>query len=113
MSSHFAGLAIALRGPPLGLNGHRINRLPLPFCVPADHLRTDLMGIAAETALKAMKVIEEKIRDWTCNLDVENTMLNGLENLLYSVKGRYDLALKPAGMDGASCGWRSRGTCLS
>lgn len=62
--------------------------------------RTDLAAVAAETALKAMKVIEEKkIRDWTGNRDVENAMLNGLEDLLYGVKGRYDIALKPADMD--------------
>jgi type I restriction enzyme R subunit len=68
--------------------------------LPGAAERTDLAAIAAETALKAMKVIEEKkIRDWTGNRDVENAMLNGLEDLLYGVKGRYDLALKPADMD--------------
>ena len=62
--------------------------------------RSDLTAIAAETAMKAMKVIEErKIRDWTGNRDVENAMLNGLEDLLYGVKGRYDIPLKPADMD--------------
>jgi type I restriction enzyme R subunit len=62
--------------------------------------RDDLAAIAAETALKAMKVIEEKkIRDWTGNRDVENAMLNELEDLLYVVKGRYDIPIKPADMD--------------
>jgi type I restriction enzyme R subunit len=62
--------------------------------------RRDLAAVAAETALKAMKVIEErKIRDWTGNRDVENAMLNELEDLLYVVKGRYEIAFKPADMD--------------
>ncbi len=62
--------------------------------------RDDLAGIAAEAALKAMKVIEDrKIRDWTGNRDVENAMLNELEDLLYVVKGRYDIPFKPADMD--------------
>jgi type I restriction enzyme, R subunit len=62
--------------------------------------RNDLAAIAAETALKAMKVIEEKkIRDWTGNRDIENAMTNELEDLLYLVKGRYDLAFKPADLD--------------
>jgi type I restriction enzyme R subunit len=56
--------------------------------------RTDLVSIAAETALKAAKVIEaKKIRDWTDNRDVQNAMLNELDDLMYSVKGRYGLAL--------------------
>jgi type I restriction enzyme R subunit len=62
--------------------------------------RTDLAAIAAETALKAMKVIEDrKIRDWTTNGDVENAMINALDDLLFSVKGRYDLALSHADID--------------
>jgi type I restriction enzyme R subunit len=62
--------------------------------------RTDLAGIVAETALKAMKVIEDrKIRDWTGNRDVENAMTNELEDLLYLVKGRYDIAFQPADLD--------------
>jgi type I restriction enzyme R subunit len=62
--------------------------------------RGDLTAIAAETAMKAMGVIEDrKIRDWTGNRDVENAMLNGLEDLLYGVKGRYDIPLKAADMD--------------
>jgi type I restriction enzyme R subunit len=62
--------------------------------------RTDLAAIAAETALKAMKAIEgRKIRDWTGNRDVENGMLDALEELLYGVKGRYEIALKSGDMD--------------
>ena len=62
--------------------------------------RSDLAAIAAETALKAMKLIEEKkIRDWTANRDVENAMMIALEDLLYLVKGRYEIAIKPADMD--------------
>ena len=62
--------------------------------------RNDLAGVAAETAMKAMRLIEEKkIRDWTGNRDVENAMLNALDDLLFSVKGRYDLALSHADID--------------
>lgn len=62
--------------------------------------RDDLAAIAAETAVKATKVIEEKkVRDWTGNRDVENAMLNELEDLLYVVKGRYDIPIKAADMD--------------
>jgi type I restriction enzyme R subunit len=62
--------------------------------------RNDLTGIAAETAMKAMKVIEDKkIRDWTTSRDVENAMMNDLDDLMFSVKGRYDLALAHADID--------------
>ncbi|MEK6259033.1 MAG: HsdR family type I site-specific deoxyribonuclease [Planctomycetota bacterium] len=62
--------------------------------------RDDIAGIAAETALKARKIIEEKkIRDWTNNRDVENAMLNDLDDLMFSVKGRYDLPLKAEDID--------------
>ena len=47
-----------------------------------------------------MKVIEEKkIRDWTSNRDVEKAMLNDLDDLMFSVKGRYDLTLSHADID--------------
>jgi type I restriction enzyme R subunit len=60
----------------------------------AGEARNDIAGIAAETALKARKIIEDKkIRDWTNNRDVENSMLNELDDLMFSVKGRYDLPL--------------------
>jgi type I restriction enzyme R subunit len=56
--------------------------------------RDDLAGIAAETALKAKKIIDEKkIRDWTDNRDVENAILNDLDDLMFAAKGRYDLPL--------------------
>ena len=56
--------------------------------------RNDLAAIAAETALKARKAIEErKIRDWIEKRDVENAMRNDLDDLLFAVKGRYDLPL--------------------
>jgi type I restriction enzyme R subunit len=63
--------------------------------------RSDLAAISAETALKAAKVIEEKkIRDWTGSRDVENAMLNDLDDLLFSVKGRYDLPLSHDDIEG-------------
>ncbi len=56
--------------------------------------RSDLVGIAAETALKARKIIEDrKIRDWTDNRDVVNAMVNDLDDLMFAAKGRYDLPL--------------------
>ncbi|QGQ22359.1 type I restriction endonuclease subunit R [Gimesia benthica] len=62
--------------------------------------RDDLAGIAAETALKAKKIIDEKkIRDWTDNRDVENAILNDLDDLLFAAKGRYDLNLTGEDID--------------
>jgi len=49
---------------------------------------------AAETAVKLEDIIREhKIRDWTRNQDVKNGMMNEIEDYLYSLKGRYDLAM--------------------
>ena len=49
---------------------------------------------AAETAVKLEEIIREhKIRDWTRNQDIKNLMLNAIEDYLYSLKGRYDLAM--------------------
>jgi type I restriction enzyme R subunit len=62
--------------------------------------RTDLAGIAAETALKARKIIEErKIRDWTDNRDVVNAMINDLDDLMFAAKGRYELPLTGGDID--------------
>ncbi|QDU73761.1 Type-1 restriction enzyme R protein [Bremerella volcania] len=62
--------------------------------------RTDLAGIAAETALKAKKIVEErKIRDWTDNRDVVHAMMNDLDDLMFSAKGRYDLPLSSEDID--------------
>lgn len=67
---------------------------------PGADKRSDLAAIAAETAMKTMKVIDEKkIRDWTGNRDVENAMKNDLDDLLFSVKGRYDLGLSHDDID--------------
>ncbi len=68
--------------------------------VPPRESRTDLAEIAAETALKARKIIDERrIRDWINNRDVENAMLNDLDDLMFSVKGRYDLPLTGTDID--------------
>jgi type I restriction enzyme R subunit len=62
--------------------------------------RTDLAAIAAETALKARKIVEErKIRDWTDNRDVVNAMINDLDDLMFAAKGRYDLPLTGEDID--------------
>ncbi len=56
--------------------------------------REDLASIAAETALRVKSLIDaRKIRDWIDNRDVENAMLNDLDDLMFSVKGRYDLPM--------------------
>ena len=51
--------------------------------------------------MKAKEIIEaKKIRDWTGNQDVVNSMVNGLDDLLFSiVKGRYDLLLSHEDID--------------
>jgi hypothetical protein len=62
--------------------------------------RNDLAAIAAETALKARKIIEErKIRDWPDNRDVVNAMINDLDDLMFAAKGRYDLPLTGEDID--------------
>jgi type I restriction enzyme R subunit len=49
---------------------------------------------AAEVAVKLDEIISEhKIRDWTKNQDIKNLMMNEIEDYLYSLKGRYDLAI--------------------
>jgi len=66
----------------------------------ASAMRIDLAGIAAETALKARKIIDErKIRDWTDNRDVVNAMINDLDDLMFAAKGRYDLPLTSDDID--------------
>ncbi|MHB0960108.1 MAG: type I restriction endonuclease subunit R [Pirellulaceae bacterium] len=62
--------------------------------------RDGIAGIAAETALKARSIIEHrKIRDWTNNRDVENAMMNDLDDLMFAVKGRYELLLTGEDID--------------
>jgi type I restriction enzyme R subunit len=49
---------------------------------------------AAETAVRLEDIISEhKIRDWTRNQDIKNMMMNEIEDYLYSLKGRYELAI--------------------
>lgn len=50
--------------------------------------------LAAETAVRLEDIIRDhKIRDWTKNQDVKNLMMNEIEDYLYSLKGRYELAM--------------------
>lgn len=54
----------------------------------------DADEIIADLALKTFEAIERhKIRDWTGNRDVQNKMAIDLEDLLYSIKGRYEANL--------------------
>ena len=56
--------------------------------------------IMAETALKTHEAIEKhKIRDWPGNKDIQNKMAIDLEDLLYALKGRYELSLTSEKMD--------------
>ncbi|MGH8498836.1 MAG: type I restriction enzyme subunit R domain-containing protein [Methylococcales bacterium] len=49
---------------------------------------------AAEMAVRLDNIISEhKIRDWTRNQDIKNLMMNKIEDYLYSLKGRYELAI--------------------
>ncbi|MFH5803197.1 type I restriction endonuclease subunit R [Alienimonas sp. DA493] len=60
----------------------------------ASEKRDDLAGIAAETALKAKRLIDEhRIRDWAEKPDVEKAIRNDLDDLMFAVKGRYELPL--------------------
>lgn len=50
--------------------------------------------LAAETAVRLEDIIRDhKIRDWTKNQDVKNLMMNEIEDYLYSLKGRHELAM--------------------
>lgn len=50
--------------------------------------------VLADNALKVFEAIEElKIRDWEGNKDIQNKMAVELEELLYSMKGRFGLNL--------------------
>jgi type I restriction enzyme R subunit len=56
--------------------------------------------LSAEVAIHLEEIIEaHKIRDWAGNLDVRNQIKLAMEDYLYSVKGRYGLALSGGDMD--------------
>lgn len=60
----------------------------------------DAENVMADAALKAHEEIEKhKIRDWQGNRDVQNKMAIELEDLLYAIKGRYELTLTADKMD--------------
>ncbi|HLD98844.1 MAG TPA: type I restriction endonuclease subunit R [Bdellovibrionota bacterium] len=60
----------------------------------------DADEIVADTALNVHEAIEKhKIRDWSGNRDVQNRMAIELEDLLYALKGRYELSLTSDKMD--------------
>jgi type I restriction enzyme R subunit len=49
---------------------------------------------AAETAVRLDDIVRgHRIRDWTRNQDVKNLMMNEIEDYLYSLKGRHELAM--------------------
>lgn len=60
----------------------------------------DADDVMADTSLNINHVIDKhKIRDWSGNRDVQNKMAIDLEDLLYALKGQYDLNLTSNKMD--------------
>ena len=54
----------------------------------------DLPSIGASAALRIDEIIQqEKIVNWTTNLDVQNRMKNAIEDYLHDVKGESGLVL--------------------
>jgi len=91
---------------PSGLQGHpdakAYYRLFLEGLqdVDGESSQHDLNDICSEAALKAKKIIDDrKIRDWVTNQDVVNSMVNELDDMMFAVKGRYDLPLSHQQID--------------
>jgi type I restriction enzyme R subunit len=54
----------------------------------------DADELSADIAIRIEEMIERhKIRDWVHNADVQAQMKNDIEDYLYSIKGRYNIAL--------------------
>jgi len=62
--------------------------------------KTDLEILIAEMSIKCEEIINQhKIRDWTTNVDVENSILNELEDYLFNIKGQYEIELTNRDID--------------
>lgn len=60
----------------------------------------ELSDILAELAIQVEKIItENKIRDWQYNNDIQNTMLNDIEDLLFEYKDKHNIELSTEDMD--------------
>ncbi len=72
--------------------------LTAPAGHAADGLDSD--DLAATAAIRLEEIIEaRKVRDWVGNSDVQNHMRNDIEDYLFRLKGRYELALDYAEID--------------
>ncbi|MBF0362761.1 MAG: type I restriction endonuclease subunit R [Oligoflexia bacterium] len=65
-----------------------------------EKLKIDSDEVFADYSLKIFEVIEKhKIRDWVNNRDVQNKMSVDIDDLLYALKGKYDLDINSDQMD--------------
>ncbi|NOT78912.1 MAG: type I restriction endonuclease subunit R [Bacteriovoracaceae bacterium] len=70
------------------------------YGVLKEYLSIDDESVLADYALKIFEVIERhKIRDWVNNRDVQNKMSVEIDDLLYALKGNYNLSITSEQMD--------------
>lgn len=56
--------------------------------------------VAADIAIRTEELVNaHKIRDWMHKIDVQNSMINDIEEYLFSMKGRYDLGFSLEELD--------------
>lgn len=68
--------------------------------LPLDSPMKKKEDIAADIAIRTEELINQhKIRDWVHKIDVQNTMINDIEEYLFSMKGRYDLEFNLEDLD--------------
>jgi type I restriction enzyme, R subunit len=86
--SDYSHLPVALRDYPDARIYYGIAENTLPF---ESHIRKR-QDILADIAIRTEELIEiNKIRDWAQLPDVENKIKNAIDDMLYSIKGRYNL----------------------
>jgi type I restriction enzyme, R subunit len=72
----------------------------LPLSYNADNAAPVAPELLAEIALRLDAIIvRHKVRDWTRNLDVQNTMRNAIEDDLYELRDQGKLTLSIADID--------------
>jgi hypothetical protein len=68
-------------------------------CVPEDG-DLDPAELCADAAIAIEALIDQnKVRDWTTNLDVQKRMKQAVEDYFYSLKDRHDLTLAGDDLD--------------
>jgi type I restriction enzyme R subunit len=85
---------------PAKLNAHKHARAyygilleAISHHAPAAIEPIDSTELGADMAIRIEEMIEEhKIRDWTGNIDIQNRMKDDLEDYLFRIKGRYNVA---------------------